>query len=97
MSADTSAKRKRTQIALAGWSVYNWTDDIAPSQAMARSLAERAAEMSGDDPVIPAVFGAVHTFVRNHGTARVILERAVTLLTQRRVGLEQVGMARELC
>jgi adenylate cyclase len=71
-------------LSLAGWchaqrSVYNWADDIAVSQAMARSLAERAAEMSGDDPVILAVLGAVHTFVRNHGTARVLLERAVTL------------------
>src|SRR5580692_7130523 len=71
-------------LSLAGWchaqrSVYNWADDIAGSQALARSLAERAAEMSGDDPVILAVLGAVHTFVRNHGTARVLLERAVTL------------------
>jgi adenylate cyclase len=71
-------------LSLAGWchaqrSVYNWADDIAESQAMARSLAERAAEMSGGDPVILAVLGAVHTFVRNHGTARVLLERAVTL------------------
>src|SRR5471030_1282686 len=71
-------------LSLAGWchaqrSVYNWTDDLIQSQAMARSLAERAAEMSGDDPVILAVLGAVHTFVRNHGTARVLLERAVTL------------------
>jgi adenylate cyclase len=71
-------------LSLAGWchaqrSVYNWADDIALSQAMARSLAERAAEMSGDDPVILAVLGAVHTFVRNYGTARVLLERAVTL------------------
>jgi adenylate cyclase len=71
-------------LSLAGWchaqrSVYNWADDIAASQAMARSLAERAAEMSGDDPVILAVLGAVHTFVRNHGTARVLLERAVAL------------------
>ena len=46
---------------------------------MARSLAERAAEMSGDDPIILAILGAVHTFVRNYGTARVLLERAVTL------------------
>jgi adenylate cyclase len=73
-------------LSLAGWchaqrSVYNWADDIAASQALARSLAERAAEMSGDDPVILAVLGAVHTFVRNHGTARVLLERAVTLDT----------------
>jgi adenylate cyclase len=71
-------------LSLAGWchaqrSVYNWADDIAASQAMARSLAERAAEMSGDDPFILAVLGAVHTFVRNHGTARVLLERAVAL------------------
>jgi adenylate cyclase len=71
-------------LSLAGWchaqrSVYNWADDIAESQALARSLAERAAEMSGDDPVILAVLGAVHTFVHNHGTARVLLERAVAL------------------
>jgi adenylate cyclase len=71
-------------LSLAGWchaqrSVYNWADDIAESQAMARSLAERAAEMSGGDSVILAVLGAVHTFVRNHGTARVLLERAVAL------------------
>ena len=71
-------------LSLAGWchaqrSVYNWADDIAESQAMARSLAERAAEMSGDDPIILAVLGAVHTFVRNFGTARVLLERAIAL------------------
>jgi adenylate cyclase len=71
-------------LSLAGWchaqrSVYNWADDIAGSQAMARALAERAAAMSGDDPIILAVLGAVHTFVHNHGTARVLLERAVTL------------------
>ena len=71
-------------LSLAAWchaqrSVYNWTDDVAESQALARSLAEQAAEMSGDDPVILAVLGAVHTFLRNHGTARVLLERAVTL------------------
>ena len=71
-------------LSLAGWchaqrSVYNWAEDIAGSQAMARSLAERAAELSGDDPIILAVLGAVHTFVRNHGTARVLLERAVAL------------------
>jgi adenylate cyclase len=35
--------------------------------------------MSGDDPIILAVLGAVHTFVRNHGTARILLERAVSL------------------
>jgi len=71
-------------LSLAGWchaqrAVYNWTDDIAESQRKAQALAERAAQMSGDDPVILAVLGTVHTFLRNHGTARVLLERAVTL------------------
>ena len=71
-------------LALAGWchaqrSVYNWADDIADSQAKARSLAERAANLSGDDPLILTVLGAVNTFVRNYGTARVLLERALAL------------------
>jgi adenylate cyclase len=71
-------------LSLAGWchaqrSVYNWVDDIAASQALAGTLAERAAELSGDDPLILAVLGTVHTFVRNHGTARVLLERALAL------------------
>ena len=71
-------------LSLAGWchaqrSVYNWADDIAASQTLARKFAERAAELSADDPLILTVLGAVHTFVRNHGTARVLLERALTL------------------
>jgi adenylate cyclase len=71
-------------LSLAGWchaqrSVYNWADDITESQRKAQSLAEQAAQMSGDDPIILAVLGAVHTFLRNHGTARILLERAVTL------------------
>jgi adenylate cyclase len=71
-------------LSLAGWchaqrAVYNWVDDIAGSQVKARSLAERAAEMSSDDPIILAVLGTVHTFVRSYGIARVLLERAVAL------------------
>jgi adenylate cyclase len=71
-------------LSLAGWchaqrSVYNWADDIAGSQVLALTLAERAVELSDDDPLILAVLGAVHTFVRNYGTARVLLERAITL------------------
>src|SRR6201994_4000243 len=71
-------------LALAGWchaqrAVYNWVDDIADNQAKARSFAERAAALSGDDPLILAILGAVHTFVRNYGTARILLERALVL------------------
>ena len=42
-------------------------------------MPNERAELSGDDPLILAVLGAVHTFVRNHGTARVLLERALAL------------------
>jgi adenylate cyclase len=71
-------------LSLAGWchgqrSVYNFVEDIVGSQAKARTMAERAAELGGDDPIILAVLGAVHTFVRNLGTARILLERALTL------------------
>ena len=71
-------------LALAGWchaqrSVYNWADDLADSQSKARSLAEHAVALSGDDPLILAVLGAVQTFVRNYGTARMLLERALAL------------------
>lgn len=71
-------------LALAGWchaqrSVYNWADDISDSKTMARELAERAANLSGDDPLILTVLAAVNTFVRNYGTARVLLDRALAL------------------
>jgi adenylate cyclase len=71
-------------LSLAGWchaqhSVYNWADDPNQAQARARALAERAAELSGDDPIILTVLGAIHTFVRNFGTARILLDRALTL------------------
>ena len=71
-------------LSLAGWcyaqrSVYNWTDDIDSARSNALRHAEKAAELGSDDPLILAVLGAVHCFLRNHGTARVMLERAVTL------------------
>lgn len=71
-------------LSLAGWchaqrSVYNWSETAGLSQVEALKLAERAAELSSDDPLILAVLGAVHTFVRNFGTARILLERAVAL------------------
>jgi adenylate cyclase len=71
-------------LSLAAWchaqrSVYTWADNIEESQALALSLAERAAQLSSDDPLILAVLGAAHTFVHNLGTARILLERAVTI------------------
>ena len=88
-------------LSLAGWchaqrSVYNWANDIAESQKLALTLGERAAELSGDDPLILAVLGAVHTFVRNYGTARVLLERAITLDPSAAWAWSSPRVAREL-
>lgn len=71
-------------LSLAAWchaqrSVYNWSDDIAASKSTALALAERAADLSGDDPLVLSVLGTAHTIVRNYGTARILLERAVSI------------------
>jgi adenylate cyclase len=71
-------------LSLAGWchaqrGVYNWSDDIAKSRKQAQDFAERAAELSSDDPLILTVLGTVYTIVRKFGVARSLLERAVAL------------------
>ncbi|WP_420971554.1 winged helix-turn-helix domain-containing tetratricopeptide repeat protein [Bradyrhizobium sp. B120] len=71
-------------LSLAGWChaqrlVYNWVENITESQDKALSFAGRAAELSRDDPMVLAILGAVHSLVRNHGTARALLERALAL------------------
>ena len=83
-------------LALAGWchaqrSVYNWADDIAGSKAQALQLAERAAQLSGDDPLILTVLGTIHTIVSNFGTARILLERAVALDPNSAWGWSRLG------
>jgi adenylate cyclase len=71
-------------LSLAGWcyaqrSVYGWTDEVVSTRRNALRHAEKAADLGSDDPLILAVLGAVHCFLRNIGTARVMLERAVAL------------------
>ena len=71
-------------LALAAWchaqrSVYNWTDTIVETKAEAVRLAEQAAHLSNDDPLILAILGTAHTIVHNLGTARILLERAVAI------------------
>jgi adenylate cyclase len=71
-------------LGLAAWchaqrSVYNWVEDIEATRTRSLAYAEKAANLSADDPLILAVLGAAHTFSRNFGTARVLLERAVAL------------------
>ncbi len=83
-------------LALAAWcwaqrSVYNWTSDTAAAKAEALKLADRAASRSADDPLILAVLGTVHTFARNYGVARVMLERAVVLDPNAAWALSRLG------
>ena len=79
-------------LALAAWcwaqrSVYDWTSDTASARAEALQLADRAAGRATDDPLILAVLGTVHTFARNYGVARVMLERAVAAGKKPKVAL----------
>ena len=83
-------------LGLAAWcwaqhSVYNWADDMAAARSRALKLADRAASLSTDDPLILAVMGAVHTFARNYGVARVMLERAITLDPNAAWALSRLG------
>lgn len=83
-------------LALAAWcwaqrSVYNWWGDTESARAEALSRAERAANLSSDDPLILAVLGAVHTFARNYGAARVLLERAIQLDPNAAWALSRLG------
>jgi adenylate cyclase len=83
-------------LALTAWcwaqrSVYNWFDDLAAARANALSHAERAANLSSDDPLILAILGTVHTFARNYGAARVLLERAIQLDPNAAWALSRLG------
>ncbi len=83
-------------LALSAWcwaqrSVYNWHADIAQARAEALRLAEHAVGQSNDDPMILAVLGTVHTFARNYGTARVLLERAIVLDPNAAWALSRLG------
>jgi adenylate cyclase len=83
-------------LALTAWcwaqrSVYNWADDVEHAKAQALKLADRAAAQSTDDPLILAVMGAVHSFARNYGVARVMLERAVALDPNAAWALSRLG------
>jgi adenylate cyclase len=83
-------------LALSAWcwaqhSVYNWTHDFVAAKAKALEQAERAANLSSDDPLILGILGAVHTFARNYGAARVLLERAIQLDPNAAWALSRLG------
>ena len=83
-------------LSLAAWShaqrgVYNWAEDIEGSKREAIRLAEKAANLSSDDPLVLSVLGTAHTVVRNHGTARILLERAISIDPNAAWALSRLG------
>ena len=83
-------------LSLAAWShaqrvVYNWADNTEASKQEAIRLAEKAANLSSDDPLVLSVLGTAHTVVRNHGTARILLERAISIDPNAAWALSRLG------
>ncbi len=71
-------------LSLSAWchaqcAVYNWTDAPDEARDKALTLAERAAAISRDDPMVLAILGAAHTIARDYDIAAAHLERAVML------------------
>ena len=71
-------------LSLAAWChaqrvAYNWTDAIAEEREIALRLAQQAATISRDDPMVLAILGAAHTIVRDFQIAGEHLERALSL------------------
>jgi TolB-like protein len=71
-------------LSLAAWChaqrvVYNWTDALSDEREVALHLAQRAAAISRDDPMVLAILGAAHTIVRDFDMAAEHLERALSL------------------
>ena len=89
-------------LSLAGWcyaqrAVYNWADDVESARRDALRHAEKAAGQGSDDPLILAVLGAVHSVLRNYGTARVMLERAVALDPNSAWAWSRLGWVENYC
>lgn len=71
-------------MALSAWcwaqrGAYNWVPEPLQAKLKALDLANRASQLSTDDPLILAILGAVQCMARQYGPARVMLERAVAL------------------
>lgn len=58
---------------------YNWSQDLSQERREAVRLAQRAAAISRDDPMVLAVLGAALTLSRDYRTAGEHLERALAL------------------
>ena len=89
-------------LSLAGWchaqrSVYNWADDIAGSQALARTLAERCRRTERRRSAHPGrARRGIYLRAQSWNSARAAGART-RAGSQRRMGMEPPWMAGELC
>jgi len=59
--------------------IYNWSFTLDETKAETLRLAKLAASLSSDDPLVLTVLGAAYSIIRDHKSAKVLLERAVSL------------------
>ena len=59
--------------------IYNWSLTIDETKAETLRLAKLAASLNGDDPLVLTVLGAAYSIINDHKSAKVLLERAVSL------------------
>ena len=96
-SPDYPLAKALTAWCLAQKSVYNWTADPTKSNMRALQLAEQAVNQSHDEPLLLAVLGSVHSIFRNLGTARILLERAVSIDPNNAFALQRLGWLEVYC
>ncbi len=73
-----------TALSLLAWcygqqAVYNWSSNLEVTREETLRLARLAVSLSNDDPFVLTVLGAAYTIANDHKSARVLLERAVSL------------------
>lgn len=59
--------------------IYNWSLTMDETKAETLRLAKLAASLNGDDPLVLTVLGAAYSIINDHKSAKVLLERAVSL------------------
>ena len=59
--------------------IYNWSLTLDETKTETLRLAKLAASLNGDDPLVLTVLGAAYSILNDHKSAKVLLERAVSL------------------
>lgn len=59
--------------------IYNWSPALDETKEETLRLAKLAVSLNGDDPLVLTVLGAAYSIVNDHNSAKVLLERAVSL------------------